>query len=219
MRVQRLRSSKEWVRDLTGTSAAQAAAVTELRALLVRAALFTFGHVQSELPVGSASQVERLADACAQEALRAICEGLPRFRAESKFTTWANKFAVNFALTAARRERWQAVPLERMLEAGVAGGQANSERAPSPPELDVQNAEIWSQLQQAMDQALSPRQRQVINALIFQEVPMDELVRHLGSDRNTVYTLVHEARRKLKARLEARGCHIGDILAVLGEPG
>jgi len=35
-------------------------------------------------------------------------------------------------------------------------------------------------------------------------VPLDELARHWGSNRNALYKLLHDARRKLKAHLEVR---------------
>jgi RNA polymerase sigma-70 factor, ECF subfamily len=36
-------------------------------------------------------------------------------------------------------------------------------------------------------------------------MPQDEIARQLGSNRNAVYKLTHDARRKLRAGLEAAG--------------
>ena len=36
-------------------------------------------------------------------------------------------------------------------------------------------------------------------------IPQDEIARQLGSNRNAVYKLTHDARRKLRAGLEAAG--------------
>src|SRR5207245_860392 len=41
-------------------------------------------------------------------------------------------------------------------------------------------------------------------AVGFDDVPLDELARHWGSNRNALYKLLHDARRKLKACLEVR---------------
>ena len=87
------------------------------------------------------------------------------------------------------------------------------------PEQRSQQEEVWTLVQQVMDAELTHRQRQVLRAIVFDELPLDEVVRHLGSNRNAVYKLVHDARRKLKASLEARGYPVGDILDLFSAPG
>lgn len=56
--------------------------------------------------------------------------------------------------------------------------------------------------------------------MIFEDVPLEEVVRHLGSNRNAVYVykLVRDARRKLKAGLEARDYPVADILDLFSGP-
>ena len=56
----------------------------------------------------------KLAEDCAQDALISILNHLPDFRGDSKFTTWAYKFAVNIALMSARHERWKDVSLDQL---------------------------------------------------------------------------------------------------------
>jgi RNA polymerase sigma-70 factor (ECF subfamily) len=214
------RSNAAWQRDLAGQGDDQAAAIGELRALLRRAALYTLSRSGIHGASLASSQVEAIAEECAQEALLAILDRLGDFRAESKFTTWAYKFAVNIALTAARRERWKTVSLDHMLDENEApvwlpGGDA----AVQSPEQRSQQGEVWALVQQVMDAELTPRQRRVLRAMVFDEVPLDEVVRHLGSNRNAVYKLVHDARRKLKAGLEARGYSVADILELFGGAG
>ena len=41
-----------------------------------------------------------------------------------------------------------------------------------------------------MDRDLTERQRPVVKALVFDEVPVDEVVRHLDSNRNAIYKLL-----------------------------
>jgi len=41
---------------------------------------------------------------------------------------------------------------------------------------------------------------------------MDEVVRHLGTNRNAIYKMLHDARRKLKIGLQARGFDVGEML-------
>jgi RNA polymerase sigma-70 factor (ECF subfamily) len=215
-----MRSNEAWLRDLAGHGDEQASAIGELRALLHRAAMYTLSRTGVHGTSLARGQVEEIAEECAQESLLAILDRLTDFRAESKFTTWAYKFAVNYALTAARRERWKTVSLDGLLDEtdAPAWSPAADPSAPSP-EHTAQQAEVWALLRQVMDEALTPRQRQVLRAIVFEEVPLDEVVRHLGSNRNAVYKLVHDARRKLKAGLEARGYPVGDILDLFGASG
>src|SRR5919106_3246 len=53
------------------------------------------------------------ANGAQQEALIAVMNHLSDFRGDSKFSTWAYKFAVNTALMTARRERWKGVSLDQ----------------------------------------------------------------------------------------------------------
>jgi RNA polymerase sigma-70 factor, ECF subfamily len=215
------RTNAAWQRDLTSGGEEQAAAIDELRAQLLRAALYTLGRTGAHGSRLGRGQVEQIAEECAQEALLAILERLPEFRAESQFTTWAYKFAVNIALTAARRERWKTVSLDSLLDEETEAPQpwAGADNVAAWPEANAQQSEAWAAVRQAMEQDLTPRQRRVLQAMVFDEVPLDEVARHLGSNRNAVYKLVHDARRKLKAGLEARGYAVGDLLDLFGQQG
>jgi RNA polymerase sigma-70 factor (ECF subfamily) len=213
------RSNEEWMRDLNSRGEAQAAAIDELRSLLLRGALYTLGRTSVHGADLTRAQVEQIAEECAQEALLAILERLQDFRSESKFTTWAYKFAVNIALTAARRERWKTVSLDSLLDDPETPSLLPGADPNASPENTAQRAEVWALVRETMDQVLTPRQRQVLRAMVFEDVPLDEVVRHLGSNRNAVYKLVHDARRKLKAGLEARGYAVADILDLFSGPG
>lgn len=213
------RSNSDWLRDLSGQGDEQAAAIGDLRALLGRAALYTLSRTGIHGASLASSQVEEIAEECAQEALLAILDRLGDFRAESKFTTWAYKFAVNIALTAARRERWKTVSLDQLLDQNEAPvWLPDGDPAVQSPEQRSQQGEVWTLVQQVMDAELTTRQRQVLRAMFFEDLPLDEVVRHLGSNRNAVYKLVHDARRKLKAGLEARGYQVADILDLFSRP-
>jgi len=208
----RQRSNAEWIVALNGRGDEQAVALTDLRTYLLRAALFTLqralryvGHLES-------STLAQLAEDCAQEALTTLLHRLHDFRGESRFTTWAYAFAVNIALTAARRERWASVALDPILE--------HSETLPSPgcdedglpdPERRALQMEMVAAIRDGIEQNLTLRQREALRALVFEEVPLDEVVRRWGSNRNAVYKLVHDARRKLKLHLASRGFDVKDI--------
>jgi RNA polymerase sigma-70 factor (ECF subfamily) len=216
----RERTNEAWIRDLSAPGAPQAAAIEDLRALLIRGALYALHRTPVHGTPLRRGPAEEIAEECAQEALVAILARLDEFRSESRFTTWAWKFAVNFALTAARRERWKAVPLETLLDdrADMEGPASLAAPGPSPERLTAQE-EAWALVRTVMDEQLTARQRQVLQAMVIDDLPLDEVVRHLGSNRNAVYKLVHDARRKLKAGLEERGYPAGEILALFEAPG
>jgi len=69
-----------------------------------------------------------------------------------------------------------------------------------------------------IERDLTERQRQVLFLMVFHEVPMDEVVRHLDTNRNAIYKMLHDARRKLKSGLQARGFEIGETLSLFGVP-
>jgi RNA polymerase sigma-70 factor (ECF subfamily) len=58
-----------------------------------------------------------------------------------------------------------------------------------------------------------------LRAVIFEQVPLDELARLWGSNRNALYKLLHDARRKLKSHLAARGFKVEEILDLFATGG
>ena len=52
---------------------------------------------------------------------------------------------------------------------------------------------------------LTARQRQVFVAIVLNGVPLDALVLELGSNRNAIYKVLFDARRKLRSVLAANG--------------
>src|SRR5512134_2989376 len=108
-----LRTNQEWLHDLNASGALQEAAIADLRDLLLRAALYFFSRNLSDLGGLNRDEIMQRAEDCAQDALIAVMDHLSDFRGDSKFSTWAYKFAINTALMAARRERWKGVSLDQ----------------------------------------------------------------------------------------------------------
>lgn len=208
----RTRTNEDWLRGLSATGEEQAVAIGDLRTYLLRAAQYALSQHSDDLAQADA-KIESLAEDCAQEALLAILKHLHEFRGDSKFTTWAYKFAVNIALVVARRERWKSVSLDQILsQADLDDWPIRDESKVTDPDRPALQAEIWAIIRETIDHDLTERQRQVLKAMVFDEIPMDEVVRYLKTNRNAVYKLLHDARRKLKARLEARGFGVPEIL-------
>jgi RNA polymerase sigma-70 factor (ECF subfamily) len=211
----RTRTNEEWLQDLMEEGTAQEHAIADLQNILLRAVLYIFNRNVGDLRARTRDDILKLAEDCAQEALIAILNHLSDFRGDSKFTTWAYKFAVNIALTTARRERWRGVSLDQLsssedttlIEWDVLG------RSPGPTlDQSAMQNEVIETIQQVIKQDLTEKQRRVLVMMVFNEVPMDEVVQELGTNRNAVYKLLHDARRKLKSSLESRGFEMGETL-------
>lgn len=212
------RSNEEWLSALKSSGAEQAAAISDLRAYALRAALYSLRRNRGSLRSLGSTEINQLAEDCAQEAVLAILRHLDEFRGESRFTTWAYSFAVNTALVAARRERWKRVPLDTVLDSPDLGEWTAGEgRTSGDPQRATLEKEVLAVVREAIDHQLTNRQRQALKAVIFEGVPLDELVRHWGSNRNAVYKLLHDARRKLKAHLAERGFGLQGGLDLFGD--
>jgi RNA polymerase sigma-70 factor, ECF subfamily len=207
------RTNKEWLDELTASGEIQETAIADLRNLLLRAALYFFNRNPGDFGGMNRDEILQCAEDCAQEALIAVMDHLSDFRGDSKFTTWAYKFAINMALMTARRQRWKGKSLDEL---------PVSNRALFDGELPDQSLiqrEIRGILEEVIKGELTDRQRQVLILMVFHEVPMDEVVQRLGTNRNAIYKMLHDARRKLKNRLLARGFEVEELLALFSETG
>ena len=207
------RTNQEWIQDLTFTGQQQAEAIEDLRQLLLRASLYVFNRNPGDLHGLDPQDKLALAEDCAQNALIAVLSQLKEFRSEAKFTTWAFKFAVNVALPCLRRERWKRVSQEKFDENldSLDWLKFRLENTSDDPDRAALQAEIYAALRDAMRDQLTPKQRQVVKLIVFDEVPMDVVVQHFGTNRNAIYKLLHDARRKIKSYLKARGFHGEEI--------
>jgi RNA polymerase sigma-70 factor (ECF subfamily) len=73
------------------------------------------------------------------------------------------------------------------------------------PAREAERREMARAVQRAVDEKLTPRQRQVFVAIVLDGVPLDALAVRLGSTRNALYKTMFDARRKLRAALAADG--------------
>jgi len=172
-------------------------AVGELHGLLMGAARHEVNRRSRSLPPGSGVDLDDLARQSADDALLAILRKLDDFRGDSRFTTWAYKFALLEAAVKLRRRAWQGreVPLEPESWGMFAG-------ADESPQGQAEHSELFRELRAAVDEELSPHQREVFVALALNEVPIDVLAERLNTTRGALYKTLHDARKKLRARVE-----------------
>lgn len=211
------RTNAEWLAELRADGTPeQAAAIEDLRLYLLRAVLYFFSTNPGDLRGLARPEIEQIAQDLAQDALLTILKNLDDFRGESKFTTWAYRFAINMSLVEARRQRWKNVSLDRIIEnAELPDFQFQDKDAPDP-DRSAQQQEIWNQVRDVIENELTERQRALLTAIIFDDVPVDLVTREFNMNRNAVYKMVHDARVKLKKRLEERGFDVDEILNLFG---
>jgi RNA polymerase sigma-70 factor (ECF subfamily) len=185
-----------WVERLRGEGERREQALFELHALLLRVARST---VAKKLAGLGRERREELAAEAADEALMSILAHLDAFRGESRFTTWAWKFAFYEACVAVRRQRWvgREVPVEEDGWEALSwiGG----------PEAALEKRELLEALRDAIEHELTPHQRRVFVALALNEVPIDVLAQRLGTSRGALYKTLHDARQRLRVALDAAG--------------
>jgi RNA polymerase sigma-70 factor (ECF subfamily) len=180
--------------------AAHEAAVARLHALLLRAARFEAARRRAALPHIRSSELDDIAREAADDAVVSILARLDDFRGASRFTTWAYKFALLEAAVKLRKRAWQGreLPIEPALWTAMPSGGIQ------PPQ-HAEQTELLAALQRAVASELTPHQRRVLLALAVDDVPIDVLAERLGTTRGALYKTVHDARRKLRARLELEG--------------
>jgi RNA polymerase sigma-70 factor (ECF subfamily) len=183
--------SRAWIDALRREGSAREGAAKRLHALLFRAARFQLASRASG-PQLRGEAIDDVATEVADDALVLILAHVDEFQGESRFTTWACKFAILEASMALRKRMWKGreLPVEpeewRLLAFGVSG-----------PEEHVEQLELLHALPGAIDEMLTDRQRDVFVAIAVNGAPIDLIAARLGSTRGAIYKTLHDARLKL----------------------
>jgi RNA polymerase sigma-70 factor (ECF subfamily) len=192
--------SAEWLRALEGTEAEREAARLRLHAMLLRIARHGVRRRSDHLQIAG-PELDDVAHQAAADAMVAILAKAGQFRGESRFTTWAYKFVIFEVSTKIGRHFWR--------NRTVAMDDEDWSRLPDRFGLDPADEAEWrdlvAALHQAVDDDLTERQRQIFVAIVLNGVSLDALVAELGSNRNAIYKMMFDARRKLRAALVAKG--------------
>lgn len=192
--------SRAWLETLRAGAPRRAEAMAELHSLLLRAARFEVARRRVFMPHVDSAELDDLAIQSADDALVLILAKLDEFRGNSRFTTWAYKFALLEAAVKLRRRPWQ----EREIPVEPATWAEFTALAQSP-EDNVVNSELLTAVIQAIRSELTPHQREVLVAVAVGGVPIDVLAERLGSSRGALYKTIHDARQKLRRKLAADG--------------
>jgi RNA polymerase sigma-70 factor, ECF subfamily len=198
------RSNDQWLAALRGPNRDEALA--DLRVLLMRGVRGALG--------GQANRANSSVEDFAQEALIKILGNLDSFRGECRFTTWAHKICVRTAFAEMRRSRWRDVSLDEVMS------QQPEESAVADPQLDPERAAtqtmIMEKFRSFIDEELTYRQRTALLAVLG-GMPLEAVADRMNTNRNALYKLLHDARKRLRRRMSAEMLSPQDVLGAFGE--
>jgi RNA polymerase sigma-70 factor, ECF subfamily len=198
------RSNDEWLEALQGE--ARERAIGDMRAVIVT-------RLRATLRRRVRRGADALAEDIAQEAVLKVLDNLDTFRGDSRFLTWAQKIAVRLAISEMRRKRWSNVSLDDVTSAGSERPVIDTvpDQQPGPDEESAAGMHLRI-VMEIIEKDLTERQRMAIEAVMLNDMSIEIFAERIGSNRNAVYKLLHDARKRIKAALEARGIEIDDLL-------
>lgn len=184
------RDNNEWIAALQADGPLREAALSDLRGMLL-IGLKTALKSRSDI-------VDSLLDDFVQDSLVRILRSLDQFQNRSRFVTWATAIAIRVALTELRKRRWRDVSLETLV--------ADTGFEPSAAETspDRESQPTIEAMYRIIGSDLTEKQRTVLLAEI-KGMAQEEIARQMGSSRNALYKLSHDARQRLKQGLEKAG--------------
>jgi RNA polymerase sigma-70 factor (ECF subfamily) len=201
--------AERWVEHLREDHPRHELAAAKLHDVLQRAATHELHRRRGQLSALSGQELDDVAQQCADDAMMKILARLDDFEGLSRFTTWAYKFVIFEVSTKIARHAWQNHPPSA--EAPT-WDQLPDTLSPKPGD-HAERREQLAALTSAIEQDLTPRQREVFVAIALNDVPIDVLSLQLGSNRNAIYKNLFDARRRLRASLAAAGHPLSDAEA------
>lgn len=191
--------SAEWVRALRGDGTERDEAVRRLHAMMLRACRAETAR-RSRHGLGGA-ELDDVANQAADDATIAVLRKMSEFRGDSRFTTWAYKFAMFEVSGKLGRHYWRnATPTATEHDWNA----LRDRLSPGPDELSQSKA-LLDALRRAVAEELTPHQRDLFVAVVVDAVPLDAVVARYGTSRNAVYKTVFDARRKIRRYLVTNG--------------
>ncbi len=197
-------ASMNWVERLNAEGETREEAISQLRVILVRGILKSFA---------SRGVDNAFAEDIAQDALLRILNSLDSFEGRSRFTTWAMAIAVRTAVSELRRRHFRDVSLEQVIH-----GENNTldlgETGVRTVEDSIDRQALYDQLREHIETDLTEKQKTVIQALLG-GMPVENIADRMGTNRNAVYKMMHDARLKLKQSFESSGVSPEEIQSIL----
>ncbi len=211
------RSNEEWVTALRHPSDAQVVALEDLREYLRRAVFVYLRDKRSDLNHVSLDDLLSMSEDFTQDALLLIQQNLSSFRGDARFTTWVYRFVINAAASELRRRQYRHLSLDEISERGTAVIHSIANQSTPHPAQATARQEFIQQLRTIIESELNQRQQIALMGIHFQGMSIQEVTQLLDTSPNTLYKMLHDARKKIKVRLLATHLGLGDILALFDD--
>lgn len=208
------RDNRSWLEDLRSEGQGRENALVELRDILSRVLPKALSRYLSP----DSGHFDAFLEDVSQETLLRVLDRLDSFEGRSQFTTWVYKIAIRIALNELRLRKWKEVSLDG-LEEGPEPDQMPSKRfaASDPdPEAVAEQNDAMAMVRRIIQEELTPRQRTIMMAVNVQGLPLDVVAERTGTNRNALYKMMHDARLKLKRRLEREGLSPAELITMFG---
>ncbi len=144
-----------------------------------------------------------------QDALTSILDSINQFEGKSQFLTWATTLTIRTAIRQMRRLRWKDTSLDQIL-----GNNPRSidltDSSQGDPVATASSAQLIETMYRIINENLTDRQREVLLAHLS-GMPQAEIGRRMGTNRNAVYKLGFDARKRLKEELAKAGYSAEDL--------
>lgn len=202
------RTNAEWLEQLNDPKDDQALA--DLRKILLRG-------LRASLSNRINTDLDAITEDFVQDALLKILKSLDTFRGESRFTTWAQKIAIHVAYTELRRRRWKDISLQDITETaeGEEFTPAILTDPSTTPEREASQNDMLQVVYDLIDTELTDRQRTAIVSILQGGMPIDQVARKMNTNRNALYKLIHDARKRLQqALMDSTGFSAQEVLAM-----
>jgi RNA polymerase sigma-70 factor (ECF subfamily) len=86
---------------------------------------------------------------------------------------------------------------------------------PAPDDLATKQV-MFDTVRRLIYEELTERQREAIVTVMLNGMPLEEAARRMDTNRNALYKLLYDARKRLKKCLISEGLSQQDVLAVFG---
>lgn len=184
------RTSEEWLNDLQCSDERRSQALADLSAIILESLPYALRGMSPP----NSPDIKTPADMVAQKTLIHVQEHLNDYNGKSAFTTWVLKLAVRQMLLDLRIRQWRVVAPEHGL--------------PDIPH-DMYNELVQDKslhrFHQMMSEELTENQRLAIRSMVMFRMPKEEVARFLGMELCDYFGMIHDARLRMKKRLQAEG--------------
>lgn len=206
------RTNQEWMEALRDPIDDDA--LNDLRVILLRG-------LRATLSSRIDNDLDTLSEDFAQDALMKILKSLETFRGESRFTTWAQKIAIHVAFTELRRRRWKDISLQKIIETddGDEFTPIILKDKSYTPEVQAAQSDMMKIVSNLIDEELTERQRTAMLAVVKGGMPLEEIAQRLGTNRNALYKLLFDARKRMQKKLvEQTGIDANELMSMFEAP-